>query len=124
MAFPDEPQGAETPSSETAPHLYDDLPPHQGEHSPGLSGEVLTGPPSSFSDDWSSSGHNESAVSLTPSAPPITPPSYSPPEPEPSIFGGMLGGLLGGKGAPPKPPGSDDDDEDDEEGMSRMSFLE
>jgi sec-independent protein translocase protein TatC len=125
MAFPDDPQGAETPSSETAPHVYDDLPPHQGEHSPGLSGEVLTESTSSYSDDWSSSGHHENAVSLPPAAPPITRPSYSPPEPEPSIFGGMLGGLLGGKGAPPKPPGSsDDDEEEDEEGMSRMSFLE
>jgi sec-independent protein translocase protein TatC len=124
MAFPDDPQGAETPSSETAPHLHDDLPPHHGEHSPGLSGEILTEPPSTYSDDWSSSGQHENAVSLTPSAPPVTRPSYTPPEPEPSIFGGMLGGLLGGRGAPPKPPGSSDDDEEDEEDMSRMSFLE
>jgi sec-independent protein translocase protein TatC len=125
MAFPDDPQGAETPSSETAPHLHDDLPPHQGEHSPGVSGDVLTETPSSYSDDWSSSGHSESTVSLTPPAPPVSRPSYTPAPPaEPSVFGGMLGGLLGGKGPPPKPPGSSDEDEEDEEGMSRMSFLE
>src|SRR4051794_13643965 len=106
MAFPDDPKGAEPPSSEPAPHLYDDLPPHEGEHSPGLSGDIVTGPTSSHADDWSGSAHHESAVSVTPAAPPVSRPAYTPPEPEPSIFGGMLGGLLGGKGAPPKPPGS------------------
>jgi sec-independent protein translocase protein TatC len=138
MAFPDEPQGAETLHGETAPHLHDDLSPHPAEHSHDVSGEVLTEPAHShdnsysYSDDWSSSAQAEQPVSLTPSAPPATvshstAPVSAPPvaAAEHSVFGGMLGGLLGGSGAPPKPPGPPgEEDEEEEDGMARMSFLE
>jgi sec-independent protein translocase protein TatC len=130
MAFPDDPQGAETPLGETAPHPHDDLPPVYGEQrheepsseSHDVSGEVLT--ETGHHEDWSS-GPPEPAVSLTPSAPPKAawqPPP--PPPPEPSAWD-RLGGLLGGMGSPPKPPGTPPDQEDEEEdGMARMSFLE
>src|SRR5258708_3265597 len=126
MAFPDEPKGADAPSSETA-------------HTPEVSGQVLTedhltgkhsgqpplAEPHSYSDAWSSSGHPGNAISLTPTAPPVESPRAPVTEPASQRKeGGILSGLLGGFGGPPKPPGSSDDEDEEEDGMARMSFLE
>lgn len=125
MSFPDEPQGAETPSGETAPHS---AAPTSEEHSEtavaeashSVTGEVIAShhydeSPQSYNnydetymqtDDWSSSGHPAEPVSLTPL-------------PDPS----KSSQSLGGGGSPPKPPDPPADDEE-EDGMARMSFLE
>lgn len=108
MAFPDEPQGAATPSSETAPHSQE----HQVHE---VTGDIIAENPQaqydeaySYSDDWSSSGEPGGAVTLTP------PPAD---EPRPAA-------AAGGSGSPPKPPEPPDEEDDEEEGMARMSFLE
>jgi sec-independent protein translocase protein TatC len=130
MAFPDEPRGAETPSGETAPSTndaasHDASSPHETELPRQVSGEVIsdsvqTSDPFhqqydetySYGDGWSSEGRPQSAVTLTPPAPP--PPAEAPKSRPPS-----------GSGKPPKPPEPpDDEDDDEEEGMARMSFLE
>ncbi len=123
MAFPDEPQGAETPASETAPETpkteNHDAPAPQEPSAPMVSGEVLTDKsesqydPDVYGSDWSYNSKPETpVVSATPSTPP--PPADRPSAKPPGT---------GGSGKPPKPPEPPEED-DEEEGMARMSFME
>jgi sec-independent protein translocase protein TatC len=123
MAFPDEPQGAETPAGETAPETpkteNHDAPAPQEPSAPMVSGEVLTDKsesqydPDVYGSDWSYNSKPETPVV---SAPPSTPP---PPADRPSAKPPGAGG----SGKPPKPPEPPEED-DEEEGMARMSFME
>lgn len=124
MAFPDEPQGAETPAGETAPETpkteNHDAPAPQEPSAPMVSGEVLTDKsesqydPDVYGSDWSYNSKPETPVV---SAPPSTPP---PPADRPSAKPPGAGG----SGKPPKPPAPPDEEDDEEEGMARMSFME
>jgi sec-independent protein translocase protein TatC len=100
MEFPDEPQGAETPSAES-------LPPEPSEPPHHVSGEVLTSQThyeetQSSGDSWSSNAGD------------VVIPTPRPPEPA---------AQAGGSGKPPKPPEPPHEDDAEEEGMARMSFL-
>jgi sec-independent protein translocase protein TatC len=108
MAFPDEPQGTQVPSGDTAQNSHE--PDTHAEH---VAGEVLTDTPhsqyaetQSYSDSWSSSYADTPTVVVTPPPPdrPALPPA--------------------GGGKPPKPPDPPDEEDEEEEGMKRMSFLE
>jgi sec-independent protein translocase protein TatC len=103
MASPDEPQGAETPSGETA---------HQASVEPSAPHTTPSYEENlSYGENWSTSGvsANEHAASSNVITEPVAPPATS----------------AGGGGRPPGPPKPPGDEEDDgEEGMARMSFLE
>jgi sec-independent protein translocase protein TatC len=108
MASPDEPQGAETPSGETA---------HQASVEPSAPHTTPSYEENlSYGENWSTSGVSASEHAVTSYGTaanvitePVAPPASS----------------AGGGGKPQGPPNPPDDGEDNgEEGMSRMSFLE
>src|SRR5580658_6666847 len=94
MEFPEDPQGAESPSGVPAPgRIYE-------------TGNQPTGEESvPYQDAWSSSGRAEPDFSLT--SPEPIPSHFAPPPPGPP---------------PPPPPPTEPPDE--EEGMARMSFMD
>jgi len=97
MASPDDPQGAETPSGETAhttPSYEENLSYGENWSTSGVSA----------SERAAQSGFTSSNVITEPIAPPVS--------------------SAGGGGKPPDPPDPPDGEDDGEEGMARMSFLE
>ena len=99
MASPDEPQGASTPSGETA---------HNTSHN-DAPGEIV-----SYSDSWSTSGTSSTEIALATQV--ISEPPPAPPAP--------LSSGRRRQATAPKPPEPPDEEDDEEEGMARMSFLE
>src|SRR5436190_20134703 len=105
MAFPDEPKGAGTPSSESAPEPRGDEKPKQGEspsagpeapYTDGSYPERVSYEPVteqsypyydetySYKDEWSSTGQPGNAIMLTPTSPSARPASFATPTEEAS----------------------------------------
>jgi sec-independent protein translocase protein TatC len=105
MAFPDEPQGSQSPEATGAQTPVNDT------------------PIGSYSEGWSSS---EGAGAVASDAAGVEEPTLvtgtvetSAPAPPPPARP-----RNSGSGTPPKPPGPPDDSDDEEDGMAKMSFLE
>ena len=136
MAFPDDPQGSETPAGAGVPPTDNrDLTPEAAENpedwsapvvsesAPVESAPVVESAPlaesSSYSEGWSSSS---GAVVEEPVVVTGTVETHSLGSSTESSARSSAGSS--GSGTPPKPPGPPDDSEPEEDGMSKMSFIE